>query len=205
VGRPRLIVGLTGGIGSGKSTVARRFAALGVPVIDADVIAREVVAPGEPCLEAIVDLFGEGVLDEKGCLNRRKLREQVFMDNDARHRLEAILHPAIRTRMLERLSQIDAPYAVLVIPLLLEAGQRDLVDRVLVVDTPPDMQVVRAGRRDGVAPEEVRRIMGAQIGREDRLAAADDVLYNSGDLDSLLRQTDALHEHYSKLAALKHY
>ncbi len=201
MGRPRLTVGLTGGIGSGKSTVARRFEALGVPVIDADVIAREVVKPGQPCLQRIIDTFGKDVLDETGRLDRRRLRERVFNDDAARRRLEAILHPAIRARMLERLDRIDAPYAVLVIPLLLETDQQDLVDRVLVVDAPEDLQIERTRQRDRASPEEVRKILRAQMDRETRLAAADDILDNRHDPAALLRQTDALHTRYLALAA----
>jgi dephospho-CoA kinase len=195
-----LVVGLTGGIGSGKSSVAERLAALGVPVIDADPIARELVAPGQPALAEVVASFGPGVLAGDGALDRRALRRRVFADDQARRNLEAILHPRIRAAMEARLRSLGAPYAVLVMPLLLETGQRDLCHRVLVVDLPEALQVQRVVQRDGQRPAEVEAILRAQCSRAYRRAAADDLLDNSGDRTRLLAQVDALHERYMCLA-----
>ncbi len=198
--RPSLVVGLTGGVGSGKSEVARCFRELGVPVIDADEIARELTLPGQPALREILDTFGREVQDEQGRLDRAALRRLVFSDEVARRRLENILHPRIRERMEERLAQVaDAPYAVLVIPLLLEARQQDLVDRILVVDADPEAQIRRVCARDGVDEAQVRAIMAAQVDRETRLAVADDLIVNDGDLEALYQQVDALHRRYQRL------
>jgi len=199
--RPRLVVGLTGGVGSGKSTVAEIFRELGVPVIDADQLARELTLPGQPALREITEAFGTEVLDAQGRLDRAALRRIVFADEGARRRLEAILHPRIRERMEEALAEVaEAPYAILVIPLLLETRQQDLVDRILVVDADPDLQVRRVMARDGVDEAQVRAIMAAQVDRETRLAAADDLILNEDDLDDLKGQVQALHQRYLKLA-----
>lgn len=195
-----LRIGLTGGIGSGKSAVAERFAARGVPVIDTDVVAREVVAPGEPALAEIVAAFGTGVLDAAGRLDRRRLRERVFADESARRRLEGILHPRIRTAVQQRLEALDAPYCIIVVPLLIETGFGP-VDRVLVVDVDETRQIERTSRRDEVSPESVRRIMDTQASRQARLARADDVISNNGGLDDLERQVEALHRRYLALAS----
>ena len=196
-------VALTGGIASGKSTVADLFAALGIPVIDTDVIAREVVEPGQPALTAVVQAFGSDVLDPDGRLDRRRLREIIFSDATARARLEAILHPAIRAEM-ERQSVAAAqagPYQVLVIPLLAEGGRRDHVDRVLVVDTPETVQVERLMARDAVTREQAEASLRAQAQRATRLSIADDVVKNTGRIEDLREQVAALHERYVKLAA----
>jgi dephospho-CoA kinase len=175
-------VALTGGIASGKSTVANLFAAHGVPVIDTDLIAREVVEPGQPALAAVAQAFGSGVLDSDGRLDRRRLREIIFNDATARARLEAILHPAIRAEM-ERQSVAAAlagSYQMLVIPLLAEGGRRDHVDRVLVVDTPETVQVERLMTRDAVTREQAEASLRAQAQRATRLGIADDVLTTRG-------------------------
>ncbi len=198
-----LVVGLTGGIGSGKSTVAERFAARGVPVIDMDAIARELTAPGRPALDEIAAAFGPDILEPGGGLDRAALRRKIFADPGARRRLEAILHPRIRAEVERRLRELDVPYAVVVIPLLVESGQRDLVDRVLVVDAPEDLQVRRAMARDGIGADEARAVLAAQAGRRERLAAADDVIANDGGLDALDRAVAALHRHYLDLAAAR--
>jgi len=195
-----LVVALTGGIGSGKSTVAERFAALGVPVIDADRIAHELTAPGGAALEAIFDAFGPAIMDPDGGLDRAALRRIVFSDQAARERLEAILHPRIRTRMLEQLSAASGAYAVLVIPLLFETRQADLADRVLVVDLPEDEQIRRVRLRSGLEVEEIRRILSSQIARPLRLAGADDVIDNSGDPAALDAKVENLHRIYLALA-----
>ena len=197
---PPFRVALTGGIASGKSTVANLFAELGVPLIDTDVIAREVVEPGRPALAAIVAAFGPGVLDAQGCLDRRRMRERIFADPAAKQRIEAILHPAIRAEM-ERQSRVaGGPYQVLVIPLLAESGRRDHVDRVLLVDVPEALQVQRLALRDGVSREQAEAALNAQATRAERLAIADDVIQNSGRVDELKQQVRALHEKYVRLA-----
>ena len=196
-------VALTGGIASGKTTVANLFAAHGVPLVDTDLIACEVVEPGQPALTAVTEAFGTDVLDADGRLDRRRLREIIFRDATARTRLEAILHPAIRAEM-ERQSAAAAragPYQILVIPLLAEGGRRDHVDRVLVVDTPETVQVERLVARDAVTREQAEASLRAQAKRETRLGIADDVVKNTGRIEDLREQVAALHERYVKLAA----
>ncbi len=193
-------VALTGGIASGKSTVADLFAALGVPVIDTDLIAREVVEPGQPALQAVVDAFGPGVLDDQGQLDRRRMRERIFTDPGAKQRLEAILHPAIRREMERQSLAAGGPYQLLVIPLLTEGGRRDHVDRVLLVDVPEEVQVERLTRRDGVSAEQARASLRAQATRAERRAMADDVILNTGRIDELRAKVASLHERYLGLA-----
>jgi dephospho-CoA kinase len=198
-------VALTGGIASGKTTVARLFAARGVPLIDTDVIAREVVEPGQPALDAVVASFGPEVRGPDGRLDRRRLRDIVFADAAARGRLEAILHPAIRAEM-ERQSQAAAavgPYQLLVIPLLVEGGRRDHVDRVLLVDAPEKVQVERLMARDAVTREQAAAALQAQASRAARLAIADDVVTNTGGVAELERQVADLHAAYQRLALAK--
>jgi dephospho-CoA kinase len=194
-------VALTGGIASGKSTVADLFAALGVPVIDTDVIAREVVEPGRPALAQVVEAFGRDVLDAEGRLDRKRLREHIFSDPDARRRLEAILHPAIRAEMKRQSLAAGGPYQVLVIPLLAEGGRRDHVDRVLLVDVPEELQIQRVMWRDGVSHEQAQASLNAQATRAQRLAMADDVLRNTGRVDDLRERVAELHAKYTQLAA----
>jgi dephospho-CoA kinase len=196
---------LTGGIASGKSTVANLFAVHGVPLIDTDVIAREVVEPGQPALTRVVEAFGPAVLGPDGRLDRRRLRERIFHDDDARRTLESILHPAIRAEM-ERQSAAAANvavYQVLVIPLLAEGGRRDHVDRVLVVDAPETLQVARLMARDHVSEAQARASLHAQAPRAERLAMADDVIVNTGEVAELAEQVARLHEQYLKLAEAK--
>jgi dephospho-CoA kinase len=194
-------VALTGGIASGKSTVADLFAALGVPVIDTDVIAREVVEPGRPALAAVVDAFGDDVLGPDGRLDRRRMRERIFGDAAARRRLEGILHPAIRAEMARQSLAAGGPYQVLVIPLLTEGGRRDHVDRVLLVDVPEELQVQRLMMRDGVTHEQALASLNAQATRAERLALADDVVRNTGRASELRAEVAALDAKYRKLAA----
>jgi dephospho-CoA kinase len=201
---PPFRIALTGGIASGKSTIANLFAALGVPLIDTDVIAREVVEPGRPALATIVRAFGPGVLDPQGCLDRRRMRERIFADPAAKQRLEAILHPAIRAEM-ERQSRVaGGPYQLLVIPLLAEGGRRDHVDRVLLVDVPEELQIQRLMMRDGVTHEQAQASLHAQGTRAERLAIADDVLRNTGRVDHLHDEVAKLHSKYLELAAAHH-
>ena len=197
-----LLIGLTGGIGSGKSAVSRCFERLGVPVIDADQVAREVVEPGQPALAEIATAFGADLIQADGSLDRTRLRERVFADPDARRHLESILHPRIRTRMRERLAALpaDTPYAVFVIPLLFETGQQDTVDRVLVVEAAEAVRIARVTGRDGVAEDQVRRILAAQCSAEDRAAGADDLISNEGSESELAAKVAALHEKYLVLA-----
>lgn len=195
------VVGMTGGIGSGKSTTTRLFADLGVPIIDTDMIARELVEPGRPCLHDVVRRFGTEILDEDGHLDRGKLRKHIFAKVGERKALEAILHPAIREEVAKRVASVHGPYCIVVIPLLLESGQRDLVDRVLVVDCVVETQIARASARDGVSRPDVEAVMRVQVSRSERLAAADDVLNNDTTLDALRRQVHALHARYLALAA----
>ncbi|MCP5408160.1 MAG: dephospho-CoA kinase [Chromatiaceae bacterium] len=191
-----LVVGLTGGIGCGKSAVTDLFERLGVPVIDADKVARELVWPGQPALAQIVRRFGNHVLAADGSLDRAQLREIVFNDAQAREDLESILHPLIRRTMRQRLEVIHAPYAILSIPLLQETGQTAGVDRVLVVDCKEEVQIERVSRRDRTGPERVRAILAAQSSRESKLQIADDVIENSGPLEALEPQVEALHHRY---------
>jgi dephospho-CoA kinase len=198
---PPFRVALTGGIASGKSTVAELFAAQGVPVIDTDVIARQVVEPGQPALADVVGEFGPEVLDTSGRIDRRRMRERIFGDPEARRRLEAILHPAIRAEMARQSLAAKGPYQVLVIPLLTEGGNRDHVDRVLLVDVPEELQVQRLMMRDGVSREQARASLNAQATRAERLALADDVVRNTGRVDDLRQAVADLDAKYRRLAA----
>ncbi|WP_458525820.1 dephospho-CoA kinase [Onishia taeanensis] len=194
-----LTIGVTGGIGSGKSTVARAFAAHGIDWIDADDVAREIVAPGEPALAEITDHFGHGVLTVEGHLDRRALRGIVFADDAERQWLESVTHPRIRERLeahLARMAATDAPYHLLVSPLLFESGQHRLVDRCLVIDIPEPLQISRTARRDGVDDAQARAILATQMSRKERLARADDVIDNSGDAAALADQVARLDRHY---------
>lgn len=197
-----LTVGLTGGIGSGKTVVSDRFASYGVPIIDTDVLARELVEPKQPALAEIVAEFGLDCLDEVGRLNRAILRERVFIDDVGRQRLEAILHPRIRALARVRVAALNAPYCLLVIPLLAETGMTDLIDRVLVVDVAETEQVRRVMARDGMDEKQAQRILAAQASRSRRLALADDVLENSGDLAELDQRIANLHQYYLRLATV---
>jgi len=199
---PIFRVALTGGIASGKSTVADLFAALGVPVIDTDLIARQVVEPGQPALREVVDAFGPGVLDDQGQLDRRRMREHIFSDPGAKQRLEAILHPAIRREMERQSLAAGGPYQLLVIPLLTEGGRRDHVDRVLLVDVPEEVQVERLTQRDRVTAEQAQASLRAQATRAERLTMADDVILNTGRIDELRAKVAALHEKYLGLAGV---
>lgn len=194
-------IGLTGGIASGKSTVSELFAQHGVEVIDADQLAREVVAPGTPGLAAVVEAFGPGVLSESGVLDRQALRKLVFDDQKRREQLEHILHPRIRELMAQRAEAARSPYCILAIPLLVENDLMDQVDRVLVVDVDVSTQRERLKWRDGSTDKEIEGILSAQTGRAERLTHADDVIDNSGTLDDLSAQVARLHHYYLATAA----
>ncbi len=197
-----LRIGLTGGIASGKSTVAQRFTELGVPVIDADAAARTVVAPNTPGLAQVIERFGPGVLTEKGELNRRALRHLIFSDPGARRDLESILHPLIRADMEKSADQAVGPYLVMAIPLLIENGPSDRVDRILVVDVDEAVQLRRVMERDGCTSEQARAVLASQAARSARVAAADDVLLNAGTVTDLRQAVDRLHERYRGLAEI---
>lgn len=195
-----LRIGLTGGIASGKSTVSRIFGKLGVPVIDADEVSRQVVEPGTAGLAAVVQRFGPQVLDEHGRLQRATLRTMIFGDAVARRDLEAILHPRIRGRMDELAAAAAGPYVILAIPLLVEGGPSERVDRVLVVDVDEATQLARVVARDGVPEAQARAILAAQASREQRLRAADDVISNAGSVAQLRQSVEQLHRRYLQLA-----
>jgi dephospho-CoA kinase len=196
----RLRIGLTGGIASGKSTVAQRFVELGVPVVDADEAARAVVAPGKPGLAAVSKRFGSRVLAENGELDRRALRDLIFKDPGSRRDLESILHPLIRAEMEQSAELAVGPYIVMAIPLLVEGDSHERVDRVLVVDVDEAVQLQRVMARDGCTLEQARAILASQASRSARLAAADDVLPNAGTVTDLRQAVDQLHERYLRLA-----
>lgn len=193
-------VGLTGGIGSGKSAASDHFARLGAAVIDTDLISRELVEPGRPALAEIVERFGPDILDSTGRLDRARLRKRVFDDPAERRALEGILHPRIRATMLARAEQADAPYALLVIPLLIETGQQALVDRILLIDVPEEIQRSRVAARDRQSAEQVDRVLAAQTDRATRQREADDTICNDGGLGQLHAAVEAMHRRYLELA-----
>ena len=196
------VVAITGGIGSGKTTVANQFAALGIDVVDADLIAREVVEPGTPALTAIASHFGPGILDEQGRLDRRVLRERIFSDPAAKSWLNALLHPIIRSEMLRQCAAASSPYCLLVVPLLVENRLTELADRVLVIDVDEATQIERTCRRDGVSREQAQAILASQASRSERLAMADDVLDNQGGTsETIWERILALHETYLAFAS----
>jgi len=197
------IIGLTGGVAAGKSEVTRRFEALGIHVADADLAARAVVEPGQPALAAIVERFGTGMLQPDGSLDRRRLRERIFADAEARRALEAITHPAIRGLLEAECRAATSPYAIAAIPLLAEAGGRATypwLDRIVVVDAPPELQHARLMRRDGVDETLASRMIEAQASRETRLAIADDVVVNDGHPEHLDSAVAALDARYREMA-----
>jgi dephospho-CoA kinase len=198
----KFVVGVTGGIGSGKTTICNIFAARhGVPVIDADVVAREVVMPGQPGLPEIVNAFGKEVLDVDGNLDRSKLRQIVFDDDAQRLRLENILHPLIRDRMQAYIAAAEGPYCLVAIPLLAEQGRRDFLDRILVVDCPTELQMERVKKRDQLTHEQVIAIMRSQVTREERRRLADDIIVNDGNSPiALTESVDKLHQIYLDLS-----
>jgi dephospho-CoA kinase len=197
-----LRIGLTGGIGSGKSLACAMFAKLGVPVIDADVIAREIVAPGSELAERVIREFGESYRDDTtGGLDRKALRRLVFGNSQARHRIEALLHPTITQELSRRQIGLSAPYCILSIPLLIESGLHHLVDRILVIDCPRALQVERVMVRDAITRDEARTMLATQVSREARLKQADDVIDNGGGPGSLEEQVRRLHRRYLEMGA----
>ncbi len=197
------IVGLTGGIGSGKTTVANQFATLGIQLVDADLVARDLVAPGSAALAQIAAHFGDVILQQDGSLNRALLRQRIFTDPNEKQWLNQLLHPLIRQQILQQLAAATSPYVLLVAPLLIENGLQPLVDQLLVVDVSPESQLNRTSKRDQVSQSQVAAIMASQCSREQRRALATQLLDNDLPLQSLPERVAALHQIYSALAAEK--
>lgn len=198
----KFVVAVTGGIASGKTTVAKLFETLGAGLVDTDDIAHELTRAGQPAVEQIRQAFGPEYVDAQGALQRARMRALVFSDAEARRKLEAILHPLIRVRAAARVASSPTPYVLLVVPLLVETGgYRGLVQRVLVVDCDEELQLTRAMRRGGLSEQQVRAIMASQATREQRLQAADDVISNNGGLAELAEQVRQLHARYLAMAA----
>ena len=194
------VVVLTGGIASGKTAVSQLFAKRGVPVIDTDQIAHEIVERGQPALERIAEAFGQEFLDGTGHLNRKKMRNTIFSDPVLKNRLEGILHPAIAAQVDQRVAQIDAPWCILVVPLFKQASLFPWIDHVLAVDVEESVQIERVMERDSITREQAQAILEAQPSRRERLALADDILDNSGSLKELEARVDDLYDRYAKLA-----
>ncbi|MBK0062836.1 MULTISPECIES: dephospho-CoA kinase [unclassified Acinetobacter] len=190
------ILGLTGGIGSGKSAASQWFENQGIDVIDADVVAREVVEIGQPALQKIHESFGNWVINPDGSLNRRALREHIFQNPSARHQLEQITHPAIRQSIIQQLHAAKSPYVILVSPLLFETDQHKLTNRTLLIDASEATQIERASQRDGQNSEQIKKIIAAQMPRERKREMADDRVINDGHLDHLYQQLAVLHQNY---------
>jgi dephospho-CoA kinase len=194
-----LKVGLTGGIGSGKSTACEIFTELGVPVIDADIIAHNLVKPGMPALEEIIRVFGKEVISNNGTLARKIIRDKIFANNNDRKKLEDILHPAVYREISVQVKNINSNYCIISIPLLLETGAAKTVDRILVIDVPREQQLERASNRDKTNKNDINAIIDSQISRKDRLSAADDIVDNKGNVKDLRKKICELHEFYSNI------
>ena len=198
-----LLVGLTGGIGSGKTTVKNFFDELGTPTIDADEISHRITKPGHAAFDEVVALFGKQCLDEGGNLDRRRLRAQIFNEPALKQKLEAIIHPRVRAEIREFTRRVRHPYCIICIPLLLETGAQSTVDRVLVVDAPEQLQVARVSRRDHAEEQQTRSIIRSQTGRTQRLQAADDIISNDGNISDLKALVETLHNKYMKIGSEK--
>ena len=196
-----LRVGLTGGIGSGKTTVKNFFDELGAPTIDADEISHRITKPGQAAFDEVVALFGKESLDETGNLDRKRLRALIFDEPDLKQKLEAIIHPRVRAQIREFTDRVDYPYCIICIPLLLETGAQSTVDRVLVVDAPEELQVARVGLRDNAEERQTRSIIRSQAGREHRLNAAHDIIVNDGNISALKAQVENLHKRYMMMGS----
>ena len=196
------VVGLTGGIGSGKSAASQWFEIQGVCVVDADVVAREVVAKDQPALAQIQATFGDWVLQSDAELNRQALRDHIFKVPTARKQLEAITHPAIRLSIIQQLNDATSPYAILVSPLLFETNQHQLTQRNLLIDATVELQIQRASKRDDQSIEQIKKIIQVQMSRDAKLELADDVVLNDGHLDHLYQQLETLHQYYLKLSQI---
>ena len=198
-----LRIGLTGGIGCGKSTVCAQFARLGVPIVDADVIARQLVQPGQLALTKLTENFGNSILNPDGTLNRAQLRELAFSDVRHKQQLDAIMHPLIYAELEKQLAGLTSAYCIMAIPLLLETQEKHRVDRILVVDCDPRQQVERVMNRDHGSAQQAEKIIASQASREQRLAAADDFIDNTGTTDHLAEQVKSLHNSYLFLATAR--
>lgn len=199
-----LIIGITGGIGSGKSAVTQRFEQHGITVVDADLAARVIVEPGKPALQAITEHFGDDILLDNGALNRAALRSRVFSDEDQRRWLEQLTHPLIGQEILDQLEASRSPYTILSSPLLLETSQKGLANCVVVVDVPEEVQLQRAMQRDDNDEAQIRRIMAVQMARADKVERADIVIDNSGSLADLDRRVEELHREFLRLVSPEH-
>ena len=197
------VVGLTGGIGSGKSAASAWFESQCILVVDADIVAREIVQKGQPALKDIHQAFGDWVLQADGELNRRALREHIFKAPEARKVLEQITHPAIRSSIIQQLAQADSPYAILVSPLLFETNQHELTQRTLLIDASEELQILRASQRDGQNEEQIKKIIAAQMPRLRKQQIADDIVLNDGHLDHLYQHLQPMHEKYLAMALKK--
>jgi len=195
-----LIIGLTGGIGSGKSVASDKFKSLGITVVDADVASRTVVEPGKPALKEIEDHFSSGIITAEGKLDRNKLREIIATDPEERKWLESVLHPKIGEQITKEISESTSVYTLFVAPLLLETNSQERCARVVVVDVPKEVQIRRTAKRDKVSPNQVEQMVAVQMEREKRLKKADDVLLNSGTIEDLEKQVEELHKKYIKMA-----
>ncbi len=196
-------IALTGGIASGKTTVSDRFAQHTIEIVDADQIARELVRPGQPLLETVVEAFGAGFLTVDGELDRARLRKMIFAEPGRRRELEDILHPAIHVETVHRIEAAESPYVIVAIPLLIETGCASRFSRILVIDVPADLQRKRLLQRDRVTEIDAARILDAQASRADRLRQADDVIRNTGSIEQLMEQVDRLHHEYSILSSTR--
>ena len=194
-----LIIGLTGGIGSGKSVASDKFKSLGIVVVDADVASRTVVEPGKPALKEIQDHFGSGIITTEGKLDRNKLREIIATDAEERKWLESVLHPKIGEQITKEISESTSVYTLFVAPLLLETNSQEMCSRVVVVDVPKDVQIQRTAKRDKVSSNQVEQMVAAQMKREKRLEKADDVLLNNGTIEDLEKQVEELHKKYIQM------
>ncbi len=195
-----LKIGLTGGIGSGKSTVSKIFSDLEIPIIDADIIAHQLVEPGKPAIKDIAEQFGQQILTDQGALNRKQLKEIIFSDPEQKKTLEQILHPLVFAEMESQIKQLSSPYCILSIPLLLETQMQDFVDRILVIDCPVEVQLERVKNRDQLDVKTIQSIIASQIPREQRRQAADDIIINDTDTQALAEQVKKLHNLYLSLA-----
>ena len=194
-----LIIGLTGGIGSGKSVASDKFKSLGITIVDADVASRTVVEPGKPALKEIEDHFGSGIITAEGKLDRNNLREIIATDPEERKWLESVTHPKIGEQITKEISESTSVYTLFVAPLLLETNSQEMCSRVVVVDVPKDVQIRRTAKRDKVSPNQVEQMVAAQMKREKRLEKADDVLLNNGTIEDLEKQVEELHKKYIQM------
>ena len=194
------VVGLTGGIGSGKTVASDRFEELGVKVVDADIASRVVVEIGKPALSSIEGEFGSDVISDDGSLNRAKLREIIFKDDEAKSWLESLLHPLIGQHILDEIASATSRYVILVSPLLFETTQFQMCNRTLLIDVPKDIQILRTAKRDKVPESQVKKIIASQMDRDQKIGKADDVIVNDGEIGDLISKIDKIHQRYIELA-----